>query len=85
MNHLRRTAAGLCKLEKIRIGRNDHEPLSRCEFPNLLISRGMRQTRFENMRGAREELSKTANKLGREICVEKKFQRDLRSRPAWAA
>ena len=85
MNHLGRTAAGLCEFEKIGIRRNDQEPLGRSEFPNLLIRRGTRQTRFENVRGARKELSKTANQLRGEICVEKKLQRDLRSRPAWAA
>ena len=82
MNHLRRTAAGFCEIEKIRIRRNDREPLGRCEFPDLLIRRGKRQTGFEDMSGAREEISKTSNQLGREIRVEKQFQCDLRSRPA---
>ena len=81
MDNFRWASTGPCKPEKIRIRRNDYEPLGRCVLPNLLIGRGTRQTRIEDMRGAREEFSEAANQLGREICIEEEFQRDLRSRP----
>ena len=75
-------AAGPGEIEIIRISRYDSEPVSLCILPNLVIRCETGETRVEDVNGSGEKACKTANQLGRKICVEQEFQRDLRSRPA---
>lgn len=81
----RRRTPARRQLKEIGICCYDDEPVGSGILPNGLVRCEPDETAVENVDRIREKFSQMANEFRREIRVEKKLQRALRSRPVCEA
>jgi len=85
VDHLWRRAPRTGEVEKIAISRTNGKSGGPRILPDSFVGGVPRQASVEHVHRMRKELCKTANELRREIRVEQKVQRFMRSRPACEA